>query len=310
MKLELCPEDMLLEYVDNRLNGRFDAVIRHEQYLKRLPQSIDFSEEFAQKWQAMVAPAVKRFIASTFALRSFLFEVDGYTRRFTPADADFWKDLEFVFSHRGAERLYEQMLRRETSEQPLFMVALPADSLLISICHNDFSLYSFPWLNKNKASWLINACYISWQRVTPTEVRWQSFFNEPAGVELPLREYLVERAADYVAACNSLLQKQFPGAMVGHTPRPARGIDLILDQRSVDLPLVYNHVNRFVAAVRSAIAFWAGEGCVGIDDERFIAGAARSYGLDSEFAAFEKAAGSIVESMTAEEQIYESLIRN
>ena len=78
MKIELCPEDMLLEYVENRLNGRFDVQVKNEQYLKHLPPNIEFSEEFALKWQAMVEPAVKRFIAETFALRTFLFEVDGY----------------------------------------------------------------------------------------------------------------------------------------------------------------------------------------------------------------------------------------
>ncbi|MDD3147277.1 MAG: hypothetical protein PHD82_08250 [Candidatus Riflebacteria bacterium] len=310
MKLELYPEDMLLEYVENRLNGRFDAIIKHEKHLKLLPGSIELSEEFAAKWQAMVGPALKRFIASTFALRGFLFEVDGYSRRFSPADTEFWKDLDFTFSHRGAERLYEQMLRRETSEEPLYPVALPADALLISICHNDFSLYSFPWLEKNKANWLIKACFVAWQSIAPLDVRWQYFFANPTRVELPLREYLIERAADYVAACNSRLQKQFPAASSGHSPRPARGIDITLVPQQVSLPGLYNHVNSFVAEVRKAVGYWSGEGCVGIDDERFIAGSARSYGLDNEFAAFESAAGSLVESMTAEEQIYESLIRN
>ncbi|GAB1352476.1 MAG TPA: hypothetical protein PLR50_00370 [Candidatus Rifleibacterium sp.] len=310
MKVELCPEDMLLEYVENRLSGKFDAVIRHEQYLKHLPHDFEPSEEFAARWQTMVSAALKRFISSTFGLRGFLFEVNGYTKRFSPADTDFWQGLEFRFSHRGAERLYEQMLRRVTNEEPLFPVALPADALLISVCHNDFSLYSFPWLAKNSANWLIKACHIAWQRVAPTQVDWQCFFNEPASVELPLREFLVERAADYLAAVNTLVKAQFPAALYGHTPRPCRCLEVTLDQRQVSLPNVFAFVGNFVASVRKAVAYWAGEGCVCIDDEKFIAGAPKAYGLDLEFEAFNKGVAGIVENMNEQEQIYESLIRN
>ena len=64
MKVELCPEDMLLEYVENRLSGKFDAVIRHEQYLKHLPHDFEPSEEFAARWQTMVSAALKRFNAA------------------------------------------------------------------------------------------------------------------------------------------------------------------------------------------------------------------------------------------------------
>ena len=309
MKLQLCPEDMLLEYVEQRLTGCFNLPIKHEAYLKHLPPELELSEEFAVRWQAMVEPAIRRFIASTFALRGFIFEVDGYTRRFTAAEPAFWNDIEFRFSHRGAERLYEQMLFSVTSEQPLLPVVLPADALLVSICRNDFSEYSFAWLAKNSGNWLIKACLVAWQRVGQWHVPWQYFFNEPAGVELPLREYLLERAADYVAACNELLLRQYPGATT-HTPRPPRGLPLTMDKVLVELPEIYKHVKAFVAAVRKAIAYWSGEGCVCIDDERFIAGAAAAYGLDSEFAAFEAAAGTIVEKLTSEEQIYESLIRN
>ena len=54
MKIELCPEDMLLEYVENRLNGRFDVQVKNEQYLKHLPPNIEFSEEFALKCDRII----------------------------------------------------------------------------------------------------------------------------------------------------------------------------------------------------------------------------------------------------------------
>ncbi len=310
MKLQLFPEDLLLEFVENRLNGGFDKPVKHEQHFRHLPQDIEFSEEFAGKWQTMVVPAVRRFIASIFSLRGFLFAVDGYTRRFTAADPAFWEGLEFRFSNRGAERLYEQMRRRITEEEPMFLLVLPGDALLISVCLNDFSLYSYPWLGRNGAGWLIKACHVAWQQVGPLQVPWQCLFEDPASVELPLRDYLIERAADYIAACNERLSELFPGALNGHMPRPARWLGLSFSSRQVGLPEFYQHVNGFVASVRKAIAFWCGEGAVCIDDERFIAGAARTYGLDNEFAVFEQAAGSMVENITNREQIYESLIRN
>ncbi len=310
MKLQLYPEDMLLEFVESCLNGRFDQPFKYLQHLRHLPQDIEFSEEFAVKWQAMVVPAIKRFIASIFSLRGFLFEADGYTRRCTAADPSFWEGIELRFSSRGAERLYEQMRRWITEEKPTFPLVLPGDALLISICLNDFSLYSYPWLGRNNAGWLIKACHVAWQQVGPLQAPWQCLFDDPAAVELPLRDYLIERAADYIAACNERLEQLFPGALNGHVPRPARWLPLSFDKSKVGLPEFYQYVNGFVASVRKAVAFWCGEGTVCIDDERFIAGAARTYGLDHEFAAFEQAAGSMVENMNNREQIYESLIRN
>lgn len=310
MKIELCPEDMLLEYVENRLLGRQNAVIKNEQYLQHLPGNIEFSEEFALKWKAMVEPAVKRFIAGTFSLRSFLYEVDGYTRRFTAADASFWKELEFTFSFRGAERLYEQMIMKQSEEEPLYPVVLPADALLISICNNDFSLYSFAWLCKNSANWLIKACFVAWQQVSYHEVRWQYFFENPGKVELPLREYLIERAADYVAGCNIKLSNMFPATDNGQRIRSSSNFELCFDNRDCGVMAMYNSVKALVTVARKAIAYWSSEGCVGIDDERFIAGAAKTHGFDVEFAEFEAVATSLVENKNLEDQIYESIIRN
>lgn len=310
MKIELCPEDMLLEYVENRLNGRHNAIIKHEQYIQHLPVALEFSEEFALKWKAMVEPAVKRFIAGTFALRGFLFEVGGYTKRFSPADASFWKELEFTFSYRGAERLYEQMVKKKSNEEPLYPVVLPADALLISICNNDFSLYTFAWLVKNSANWLIKACFVAWQQVSYCQVRWQYFFDNPATVELPLREYLIERAADYVAGCNTELTKVFTTTVNAMRPRGSGSLELCFEDRGSVLLTMHNAVRVFVTAARKAIDYWSSEGCVGIDDERFIAGAAKIHGLDLEFAEFEAVATGLVENKNLEDQIYESIIRN
>lgn len=309
MKIEICPEDMLLEYVENRLQGRFDVPVKYEQHLKKLPAAIEFSEEFALKWKTMVGAAVKRFIAETFSLRGFLFEAEGRVRRLSAADEGLWHGVEFAFSHRGAERLYEQLLAKETHELPLYPVALPADALLISICSNDFTLYSFPWLNKNSANWLIKACFVAWQPVSYDQVPWQCFFNEPAGVELPLREYLIERAADYVAGCNQKLSTLIP-AEAGRRRSRSSHLELSFDGRGSALLSMYNSVRGFVTAVRKAITWWSSEGSVCIDDERYIAGAAKAFGLDTEFAEFEAMATSLVENKNLEDQIYESIIRN
>jgi len=310
VKLELCPEDMLFEYVENRLNGKFNAVVHHEQYIGHLPSSIEFSEEFARRWQTMIAPAMRRFIAETFWLRSFIFSVDGYTKRFSPADAPFWDSVELCFSHRGAERMYEEFLSAHNNEKPLYPVVLPADALLVSVCANDYSLYSFAWMLKNRANWLIMACYVAWQKVSLTAVSWQCLFESPAAVELPLREYLIERAADYLAAVNLCVQALHPAFKAEHTPRPIVGMPLSLIAANTGVPALHKYVESFVAKVRSAVEFWCSEGSAGIDDERYIVGAMKTSGFDSEYAAFSKAAEAILEKMTTEEQIYESLIRN
>lgn len=78
----------------------------------------------------------------------------------------------------------------------------------------------------------------------------------------------------------------------------------------MNLPHTLAFIAGFVASVRKAVAYWSGEGCVCIDDEKFIARGSEGCGTDLEFEAFNKGVVSIVENMNEKEQIYRSLIRN
>lgn len=313
MKIDLYPEDMLLSYVAKLLNGEINPVVEGTPHLKHLPAEIDFSEEFAEKWQAMVAPAMKRFVASTFGLRHFLFDVEGYTKRFAATDQHFWETVDLKFSHRAAQRLYELMVFPVHEIQPLYQVATPADAMLISICIKDFKQYSFAWLQKNSASWLVQAVFLTWQQARLADLPWRHLLRKPAEVELPLRDYMIEKVADYLAGCTFCVTR----TMEDYSERSPRvysaeqvgGLELSV-QKIMIIGEWLNYIQQVIADTRSAIAFWTGEGTANIDDERFIAGAARNFGFDNEVAEFERRAGMFREGVGLKEAIYESILRN
>lgn len=311
MKVQLYPEDILFEFAESSLQHGCDkAVVPQAPYLKHLPRHIDLSEEFAVRWQTLVKAAVKRFVADTFGLRPFLFEVDGYTRRFNSADEHFWNSCSFSFSHRGAERFYELMMREFIDEEPMFLVALPDDALLISICTQNFMRYSFPWLCRNKACWLTQALFVVCQNVPIHNVSWLYLFESPATVELPLRELLVERCADVLMACNARVRWWIQGQ--GEWLVPARDGRLPAQVlfHSMGPNKFVSEVRTFISSAESAFDAWSGAAVVGIDDERFIKGAIQQSGFREEVREFERLAGELVERSNVEETIYESIIQD
>ncbi len=315
MKLQLYPEDILLEYAEKAFVGGIDAAaVKHAQYLNRLPRMIEFSEEFAERWQALVKSAVKRFVADTFKLRPFLFDVEGYTKRFTSADEHFWNSCEFSFSQRGAERLYELLMREFIEEEPMFLVATPDDGLILSICTNNFGRYSFPWMCRNRASWLTQALFVAWQQVVIDRIPWQYLLENPAEVALPLREYLIERCADLLVASSGHLRHINPAS-------PGQHIDVVNDLREEAVPLrvafnmrgfneTVEAVRKFIKTAEKAFEYWAGEGSAGLDDEKFIRGAVQQYRFADEVREFEQLVSDYLEGRGMEEAIYESIIQN
>ena len=313
MKVQLYPEDILFEFVERMLPGGETVKMQHAPYLKHLPRQIEFSEEFVERWQALFKPAIRRFVADTFGLRPFMFNVDGYTRRFNCADEQFWNTCSFSFSHRGAERLYELMLREFSEEEPMFLMAFPDDALLISICTQNFGRYSFPWLCRNHAGWLTQALFVAWQHVQVNKVPWLYLLENPAIVELPLRDFLIERSADLVAACNV--------QMLSFYRMPGSNDQIRSSVRSEHLPLEVSFhsltILDFIEAVRSfihkaqtAMNAWSGESALGIDDERFIKGAVQHSGFAEEAREFERLVGDYLENKSVEDTIYESIIQN
>jgi len=316
VKLQLFPEDILLEYAEKSFAVSVDsAVVKHAQHLKHLPRMIEFSEEFAGRWQSLVKSAVKRFVADTFKLRPFLFDVEGYTQRFNSADEHFWNSCEFSFSQRGAERLYELLMREFIEEEPMFLVATPDDGLILSICTSNFGRYSFPWLCRNRANWLTQALFVAWQQVVIDRISWQYLLDNPAEVALPLREYLIERCADLIIACSGHMRHLDPSTPSGQL------VDVVNDLREDGVPLKVSFnqhdfsgkvttVRRFIASAEKAFAYWSGEGSVGLDDEKFIRGAVQQYRFAEEVREFEQLVSDYLEGRGMEGAIYESIIQN
>lgn len=313
MKIELFPEDMLLEFARGRLRVETNPAVKGMAHLEHLPDKIEFSEEFPQKWQEIAEPAVKRFIASTFGLRKFLFDVDGYTKRFSAADPQFWENVDLKFSHRAAERLYEQMVFPIHKKEPLYHLVLPADAILVSIFQWNFTRFSFAWLLKNSASWLVKAVFVSWQTGNMNDLPWQHLLEYPEKVELPLRDYLVEKTAEYLAFCSMMLRQRlqikesvsrfYDAELVGGVRSP------FLDSARFG-ESTFNYINKMIKNTRTAVAYWTGEGTVNIDDEKFVAGSLKTFGFEHEAAAFESLLNMYIETVDTREAIHESILRN
>ena len=315
MKLQLYPEDILIEYAEQAFaNGCANAIVKHSKYLKHLPRAIEFSEEFAERWQALVKSAVKRFVADSFKLRPFIFEVEGYTKRFNSADEQFWNFCGFSFSQRGAERLYELLIGEFIDEEPMFLVATPDDGLILSLCTHNFELYSFPWLCRNRANWLTQALFVAWQQVVVDRISWQYLLDNPSDVALPLREFLIERSADLIATCSDHIRH-----VAQRAEREACDMVNYLREEEVPLRVSFNQrdfigkvttVRKFISSANKAFDYWAGEGCVGIDDEKFIRGAVQQYRFAEEAREFEQLVSDYYEAHSMEGEIYESIIQN
>jgi hypothetical protein len=314
VKIQLCPEDTLLEYAEQIMKtGGEQILLKHGPYLERFPHTLEFSEEFAERWQVLCKAAVKRFVADTFALRPFLFDVDGYTKRFTCADEQFWQTCEFVFSHRGAERFYELMMKDITRETPMYIVAKADDALLLSMSTRLFHNYSFPWLHRNRANWLTQALFVAWQQVSIDKIPWQFLLEQPKEVELPLRDYLIERCTDVISACNQHFRglaeaAGHAGEVLQVSPYGRPSLRVTFYQRTAGELIAA--VNRFIGVARAAMDFWAGEGVIAIDDERFIKGTIQQYGFAGEVAELEQLIKDYQENRSVEEDIYESIIQN
>jgi len=313
VKIELFPEDMLLEFARGRLRVEANPAVKGMVHLEHLPAQIEFSEEFPQKWQKIVEPAVKRFIASTFGLRKFLFDVDGYTKRFSAADPQFWENVDLKFSQRAAERLYEQMVFPVHKIEPLYHLVLPADAILVSIFQWNFTRFSFAWLLKNSASWLVKAVFISWQAGSMTELPWQHLLEYPEKVELPLRDYLVEKTAEYLAFCSTLLRQRLKVTEVlpgYYDPELVGGVRSHFLDSARFTENTFNYINRMIKSTRNAVAYWTGEGTVNIDDEKFVAGSLKTFGFEHEAAIFERLLGMYIDTVDTREAIHESILRD
>ncbi len=313
MKVEIFPEDVLLDFTSQLLQGETRPAIRGFSHLSKFPKDLEFSEDFLPQWQEIVEPAVTRFIATTLGIRPFLFDVNGYTKRFTAAEPAFWSDIELKFTHRGALRIYEFMLSlTDNQSDPLYQLATPADALLISICTGNFSQYSFAWLQKNLADWLIMAMFVVWAPARMPELSWRRLLLTPETVELPLRDYLIEKAADYLAECSYYTKRTTRPGCERHerlySAEKVGGVELQVCEHIKIIDRWIDYTNCIIQDIRKAVSTWTTTAVVNIDDERFIAGAAKTYGFDHEVEEFQRQATDYREGVGMEEIIYESIL--
>lgn len=317
MKLEIFPEDILLEYVQKLLDGEEKPRLKMSRYFDSFPESLEPSEEFVVSWQKMIEPVVKKFIADTFSLHQFLFDSDGYVKKFCATDAEFWQNIELSFSHRSAQRLYEHMLMANSSDEPLYLIALPADALFISIALADFEQYSYAWFAKNKASWIVSALFIAWQPVkADLPAPWQSCFKDPGSVDLPVRAYLLERASAYYSCINHLVRR----SIERNKPADSDFYRLASERSGAGLPLNFvasGNIDKvclngraLANLIREAMNYWTQDGMIAIDDDRFLNGIFNESGLARELIEFETVIKEFSENKSLEERVDESIIFN
>lgn len=317
MKIEIYPEDMLLDYVEQLLKGGDSPRLKYAAHLGKLPANPEFSEEFAQRWQNLVEPVVKKFIVDTFSLHQFLFNCDGHVRKFASTDAEFWQTIELEFSHRGAQRLYEHMLKQASGEVPLYPIALPADALFVSLALGDFDQYSYAWFEKNNANWVIWALFIAWQPVYSEKVAWKTCFDRWQHVPLPVRGYLYERAAAWYSCVNHLIRMAGENYYVGESEfyqllgeKSASGLPLRFIAAPPKVSQIALFGRQLAESIRGAHRQWTDAAMVALDDDRFLQGLFNSTGLAAHLEDFEAVLRDYNETRGLEERVNESVIFN
>ncbi|MGM0600274.1 MAG: hypothetical protein ACQETH_10715 [Candidatus Rifleibacteriota bacterium] len=314
MKIQLYPEDLLLEYTEKLLEGETtNPDIKYSGYFDAFPPEIDFSEEFCEKWQQVIEPVVKKFICDSFAFYPFLFESDGYTRKYSVTDVEFWESIDISFSQRSALRLYERMISDKTKQLPDYILSLPGDAVFLSIATTNFNLYSFPWLEKNKANWVIKALYATWNFLNTDEIPWEGLLAKPKTVELPLRGYLIDRAAVYMRCVNYILERIAEKQVTQRSElkkisaMPGCGVPLKLYlTRNPDK--IIKSSNKFIKMLEKAVSYWTAEGMCALDDDRFINGVFNSSGIKEELKGFDEVVTKISDTNRLEERVDESVV--
>ena len=287
MKIELCPEDMLLEYTQKRLRGNMNPTFENRKYLKYLPFTIDISQEFLDEWKAMVIPTINKLVTDIFCLREFILEEGSGIKKYCAIHPEFWERVEFKLSDRGVARAYELMLEAHIQKPPAYRLAADADALIISLMTQKFGLYSHKWLIKNKASWLIKALFIRLCTTFNSSVTWEVYFDKSHEVELPLREFLIEAVAGYLKyiignisfdfACENNQRsfdfesekQEFNLNMSGHRPTAIAELDkdtLVMG-------------NRLIKKLNESMQIWCNQATITMEDERFLQSAYNKYQL-------------------------------
>ena len=317
MKITLVPEEIILEHLENHIKGNPNKKLKFQKYFRHLPEKLEVTQEFIDQWSPAVSILVKKLIVDTFGVHSFLYEEDGIVKRCSVLEQEFWQQIDFKFSFRAIDRVWEEIKFPFTDIQPIYQLVLPADALLLSIIMDDFDKYNFKWLSINKAHWVIKVVFIALSKDYSPLPGWLSLLEKPEKLELPVRGFLIHRSADYMAYLNQLISKLMEYKQVDDTE--LRKLGERLDKPGVPIDLrfhikeVYSAFEigrKFIDAFQIAFKSWNNEFTLALDDERYLRGLYNSTGLENEIREFERQIEEYNEMVDLQEVVNESLVFN
>jgi len=296
--VEVVPEEIIWEYLGQKLGGRPAEPLPQQKYFAQLPERIEFSEEFVARWRQTVGVAVRRAVRDALRLRSFLILERDQVRRVTIAEPAFWQDVTLAFSEEAAQAVWQLVLTPATHKDPAIDRLTPADALLVAIVHRSyFHRVPFDWLLAKQANWVIPAVFAQHQvMVDPGALPWETVFQKPERVPLPLREFFIEKTAEFFRVATDAVNHWVAGVAPVPEPHEAAGPGgraamwaapefhplkqyRFKFENILEVLRLQRRCGPWTEAVRAALAYWTGEGTLGLDDDRYITGAAQQFGL-------------------------------
>ncbi len=281
--VQVVPETIIWEHVAFRLGQRQSSELSHRKYFPKLPEKIFLSSDFLDVWTRNVTVAIRKKIVDDFGLRTFLLTENDQTVRRSVLDTEFWKEVQLSFSPRAVDRIWEDTVGRVSGKKPSWRDVTPGDALFLCILDKKlYETYSFEWLVGNNAEWIVSALFLSTRTFeNPANLPWAIYFHQYKRIPLPLREVLIERtAAFFKALAEGVLRfvdaasppLQF-GSELGAPPvRFSFGDGVQVLRAGLEDPFQ-------TKPIRAAVAYWANEGTLGLDDGRYIESACTSTGL-------------------------------
>ena len=284
MKIAICPEEIIWEYIARKLGLCKEHTLSHQKHLGLMPDSIEISEEFLPYWQKVVQNAVRKAIVETFKFRTFLILERDQVRRVSVADKEFWQEIALPFSIGAVDRIWEIIISRSKSSEPIWDLALSGDLLfLCSLDRENYDRYSYARLKANKAPWIVVAMFLQNQIFfNPDKLPWKVFLEKPAEIPLPLRELMIQKTSEFFESMTRGLNDYVKGERGS-----AESTSL---QSSTQFRFYFSHRDDVlhhnngqdpygIALIEKAVDFWKGEGTLGLDDDRYIEGANQQYSL-------------------------------
>lgn len=304
----VCPEDMIIEFATKSLKtGKTYPTLEHNNLLSYLPTIIELSEEFFIEWQKLVTPAFAAFTAHTFGLRQFLLEDGTRIKKALVTDPLFWKSVNLNFSHKAPLRVYEKIIS-QVSNLPINAFDLtPADALFFSLLLDSFSIYSFEWLQKHDADWLVIALFMRYLNINiDARLPWMDYLDNPAKVDLPMRDYLIEVSTSVIRQVTLNILSNIEQTDI--IEEAANNYHAKFNLIGNDLKNQINNTRKLIKSLNKAIQHWSELSNITVEDERFIHGAADAYRLEPLIEKFNRACDAFVEHEQLKERLNESFL--